>query len=118
MPLNNNAKHEMLNHLAGLAVRASLHSADPGANGANELAGGAPAYARKAIDWNAAAAGSLDNNANPVFDVPAGAQVRYFGLWSLDGNTFYGGDPCSPEDFTGQGTYTLTDVDITLTNPV
>jgi hypothetical protein len=96
MPLVNAAKNLMLDALAGInpsisAAFASLHSGDPGPTGANEVAGGAPAYARKSITWNAAAAGSLDNNANPVFDVPAGTTVRWLGLWSaVTAGTFLG----------------------------
>lgn len=112
--LTNAAKNAMLDHLAGLAVWASLHSADPGASGTNELSGGSPAYARKAITWNAAASGALDNLANPVFDVPAGSTVSYFGLWSASsGGTFYGSGDVADETFNGQGTYTLSDADIT-----
>ena len=116
MPLTDNAKNAMLNHLAGVAVFASLHTADPGTTGASEVTGGTPAYARKAITWNAAAAGNLDNNANPVFDVPAGTTVSWAGLWSAaTAGTFYCSLNLVDETFGGQGTYTLTDADITLT---
>lgn len=47
------AKNTMLDALT--VTHASLHSADPGATGTNELAGGSPAYARKAVTVNAAA---------------------------------------------------------------
>jgi hypothetical protein len=115
MPLNDTAKHVMLNHLGTLAVFASLHTADPGATGTNEVTGGSPAYARKAITWNAAASGNLDNNANPVFDVPAGTTVTHVGLWSaVTGGTFYGSFDVTDEAFASQGTYTLTDADISI----
>ena len=113
MPLYAPAKNAMLDHLAGLAVLASLHSADPTSAGLNELAGGSPAYARKPITWNPANNANLDNNANPVFDVGAGSTVAFFGLWSADGLTFYGSGELTPEDFSGQGTYTLNDADLT-----
>lgn len=113
--LSPNGKNAMLDALAGLAVFASLHTGDPGTTGANEVSGGSPAYARKAITWNAAAAGALDNNANPVFDVPGSTTVSYVGLWSAaSGGTFYGHFDVTDEVFAGQGTYTLTDGDITL----
>lgn len=80
MALVNNAKNPMLDHLASLAVFASLHTGDPSTTGANEVTGGSPAYARKAITWNAASGGALDNNANPVFDVPSGTTVTYVGF--------------------------------------
>jgi hypothetical protein len=48
----------------------SLHTADPGTTGANEVSGGS--YARQAITWNAASGGEQT---------------------SSDGQTFYWGDP-------------------------
>ena len=113
--LTNNAKHVMLDQLASVAVFASLHNGDPSTTGANEISGGSPAYARKAITWNAASGGALDNNANPVFDVPASTTVSYVGLWSASsGGTYYGHFDVTDEVFAAQGTYTLTDADITL----
>jgi hypothetical protein len=116
MPLSNNAKNAMLDALAAVAVYASLHSGDPSTTGANEISGGSPAYARKAITWNAASGGNLDNNANPVFDVPASTTVAYVGLFSaVTSGTFYGSADVTDEVFAGQGTYTVTDFDVTLT---
>lgn len=116
MPLNNNGKNVMLDELGSVAVYASLHSGDPSTTGANEISGGSPAYARKAITWNAASGGNLDNNANPVFDVPASTTVAYVGLWSaVTAGTFYGSADVTDEVFAGQGTYTVTDFDVTLT---
>jgi len=51
-------------------------------NGGAEVAGGAPAYARKSITWNAAATGSKDIAAAQTFDIPAGTTVRAVQLWS------------------------------------
>jgi hypothetical protein len=105
----------MLDALGGVAVYASLHSDDPSTTGANEISGGSPAYARKAITWNTASAGNLDNNANPVFDVPAGTTIKYVGLWSaVTSGTFYGSFDITDETFGAQGTYTLSDADISL----
>lgn len=115
MGLNNTAKNLMLEELAGVAVWASIHTADPGTTGTSEVSGGSPAYARKAITWNAASGGNLDNNANPVFDIPAGTTITHFGLWSASsGGTFYGSGDITDETFAGQGTYTLSDADVSL----
>lgn len=115
MPLNDTAKNLMLNALAGVAVYASLHNGDPGAGGANEISGGSPAYARKAITWNSAATHNLDSSNQPVFDVPAGTTVMYVGYWSaVTAGTFYGSMPLTNEAYAGQGTYTLTDADVAL----
>lgn len=117
MALSTSAKNLMLDALGAVAVYASIHTADPGASGTSEVAGGSPAYARKAITWNAAASGNLDNNANPTFDIPAGTTVTHFGLWSASsGGTYYGGGALSAsESFVGQGSYNLTDADVSLT---
>ncbi len=58
----------------------SLHSADPGLTGANELTGGAPAYARKQNTYPLSVAGTLDNDTAILFDVPAGNVVAW-GIW-------------------------------------
>ena len=107
------AKNNMLDSLGTVAVFVSLHTADPGTTGASEATGGAPAYARKSITWNAAATTKTSSNA-PVFDVPAGTYA-FFGLWSaVSAGTYYDGGPLSaPEVFAGQGTYTLSTVTLT-----
>ena len=116
MPLNNTARNAMLDHLATLAVFVSLHTADPGTTGTSEVSGGSPAYARKAITWNAAATGNLDNNANAVFDVPASTTITHLGFWSAaTAGTFYGSADITDETFAAQGTYTTLDVDISVT---
>ena len=98
--------------ISGFAY-ASLHSADASTNGANELTGGSPAYARKAITWGAAAAGVKSNTVACAFDVPPGSTVSEVGYWSaLSGGTFYGSRDVTNESFTGQGTYTIAIGDI------
>lgn len=67
----------------------SLHTAYS-ATGANEVAGGSPAYARKAI--TVASAGGTRSRAastQPVFDVPA-TTIRFVGLWTNAGTVFRG----------------------------
>lgn len=116
MGLNATALNLMLDQLATVAVFVSLHTDAVGGGSGNEVTGGSPAYARKAITWNAASSGNLDNNANPVFDVPGGTTIRRIGFFSASsGGTYYGDADITDETFGGQGTYTLTDADITLT---
>ena len=62
---------------------ASLHTAFPGTTGANEVTGGAPAYAKKAITINATSGGIRSLNAAVVFDIPLGATVRWVGYWNV-----------------------------------
>src|SRR3972149_712680 len=105
MPYSIAGKNLMLNALGAVAGFVSLHSADPGDGGMNELAGGSPAYARKAGTWNPAAGGSMDNSNVPVFDVPAGGVLLYIGFWSLvTGGVFYGAALVTQETWGAQGT--------------
>lgn len=89
---------------------ASLHTSDPGSAvtvaATGELTGGSPAYARKAVVWSAASAGSKTTSAAVTFDVPGGSTVSHIGYFR--GTTFLGSRALGvTESFTGQGTYTL-----------
>lgn len=82
-----------------------------------EISGGSPAYARKAIAFNAAVGGSMDDSTNgAVFDVAAGVTVNAIGYHSAvsAGTLLALDDDVTPEVFGSQGTYTLTDADIDL----
>lgn len=80
--LTDTAKNLMLAALGADVDFCSLHSGIPDATGSNELTGGSPAYARKAIAWETPASGAMDKNStDPVFDVPAGTDVFFIGLW-------------------------------------
>lgn len=79
MSLTTAAKNTMLNALNIDA--ASLHTAFPGLTGANEMTGGTPAYARKAVTFGAAAGAARALSAAVTFDVPA-STVRWFGFWA------------------------------------
>jgi hypothetical protein len=57
----------------------SLHTDYPGTTQANEVAGGSPAYARKAITFASASGGSKASSNSQVFDVPAGTSVKWIG---------------------------------------
>ena len=117
MGLNAGSKNLMLDALGAVTGFVSLHNSDPGATGTGEISGGTPAYARKAVTWNAAASGNLDSSNVPLFDIPAGTTVTHFGLWTAaTGGTFRGGDPLSAsETFAAQGTYSFDDLDVNLT---
>lgn len=59
----------------------SLHTAYS-TTGTNEVTGGSPAYARKALTWAAAAGGAKALAATlPTWDVPAGTTVPWWGAW-------------------------------------
>lgn len=77
--------------LTGLTIdKASAHTAFPGSTGANEVTGGAPAYAQKTITMNAASGGIRALNASVAFDVPV-CTVKWVGFWN--GTTFLA---CAP----------------------
>ena len=95
MPLSDAGRNAMLSGgLGNTITHVSLHSGDPGTTGANELTGGSPAYARKAVTWNAAAAGVRDNAAQMDFDIPLGTTVFHVGYWTaITAGTFLGWFP-------------------------
>lgn len=92
MPLTDSGKNALVSGGLGNAVtHVSLHSGDPSTTGANEVTGGSPAYARIAVTWNAASAGTRTNTGALTFDVPASTTVYHIGLWSaITSGTFYG----------------------------
>lgn len=111
------AKNSMLTHISGLIDDVSLHSADPGTTGTNELIGGSPAYARKTPTWDTAASGEMALDADIEFDIPASSTVAWVGFW--DGATFMGkAELSASEAYASQGTYTLTtSTKLTITDP-
>lgn len=115
MGYSTTGKNTMLSALIGSAVYASLHNNDPGDNGANEISGGSPPYARKSLTWGSPSNGQAAITNQPVFDVPASTTVKYVGLWSASsGGTFYGSADVTDETFTNQGTYTITSFTVDL----
>ncbi|MEF2146643.1 MAG: hypothetical protein V3573_14450 [Desulfovibrionaceae bacterium] len=83
----------------------SLHTADPGSTGANEVSGGS--YARATgLTFGAASAGRRTCTTQPTLDVPAGTTVAYIGLWNS--STFVGSYNATDEVFAAAGTYTIT----------
>lgn len=116
MGLNSTALNLMLDALAAVITHIGLHTDTVGSGSGNEVTGGSPAYARQGVAWGSAAAGNIDMTGSEVFDIPAGTTVRRAGFWGASsGGTFYGDAELTDEVFAGQGTYTLTDADISLT---
>lgn len=100
-------KNLMLNGLTAGAAYASLHTADPGANGGSEVTGGS--YTREAVTWAAAANGTAASSAQVVFDVPASTTITHIGYWSAStSGTFYGSRALdTPQTYATAGTYTI-----------
>jgi hypothetical protein len=92
----------------------SIHTADPGSTGANEVAGGS--YARQAITWNPASGGQKTVVEQPVFQIPASTTITHFGLWNAgSGGTFrFGKALPTPETYSAPSTYTANSVIATV----
>jgi len=130
MAMTNDAKNYMLDQRFGTGASSGsylcLHSADPTttvatANG-NEIAGGSPAYARKQINFAAAATGSKALAASVVFDIQAGDSFGWYSI-SKTGTAgagtqadFCGGNTLAAAEgaYGSQGTYTITALSISI----
>jgi hypothetical protein len=110
------AKDIMLDALPN-TLFASTHTAAPGESGANEVSGGT--YARKSFTIGASSSANRDSTSQPVLDIPAGTTVTHVGYWTaVTGGTFLGYKAITAETFSNAGTLTVSDVDITITDPV
>lgn len=92
MAATNAFKQAVADAVGALGATISLHSADPGTNGANELAGGG--YAKKQTVWGAAVitgGNAVITGSTQRFDVEANDAALWYGVWS--------GTPGSPGSF-------------------
>lgn len=107
MALNANGLNAQVAGLTAVAGYASLHTAEPDANGSSEVTGGT--YTREAISWAAASGGTAVSNAEIVFDVPTGVTITHLGYWSAGtAGTFYGSRALdTSQTFSSAGTFTI-----------
>lgn len=107
MALNANGLNAEVEGLTAVAGFASLHTAEPDANGSNEVSGGS--YTREAIVWAAASGGTAVSDAPIVFDVPTSTTITHLGYWSAGtAGTFYGFRALDvSQTFSSAGTYTI-----------
>jgi hypothetical protein len=71
----------------------------------NEISGGTPAYARKALSWSTGNGGT----ASATFDVAGGITVTKAGVFSaVTAGTYYDGAAVTSQNFASQGTYAAT----------
>lgn len=98
--------------LAALAVKVSLHSANPGTNGANETTA-----ARQTPSWSHTN-GVLTLSATEAFTGGAASgAVTWIGLWDANATpNFLGGFQITTGDlaFNAAGQYTLNNITITF----
>lgn len=82
-----------------------------------EITGGAPAYARKAIAWNAPGNGTIDDSTNgAVLDIPAAGKVDAVGGWNNTSGVLLLLNPVTQSTDAAQWTYTVTDADLTISD--
>lgn len=109
MALNDTALNAMADHLGTLITHISLHTADPGAGGANEDA------TRQSASWTAASAGDISLSGPVAFtDGTADGACTHVGLWDApSGGTFYGGFALTGDQaFNAVGEYTVNTLTI------
>lgn len=94
---------------AGAATWFSVHTADPGTTGANEVAGAGAARGQTTFG---APSGNPTTTvgSEAVIGVPAGVTITHWGQWSASsGGVFHrGGLLPAPESYSGAGSYGLT----------
>lgn len=109
MPYSTTGKNNMLGGIG--ATHGSLHTAVPNDSGSNEVSGGSPAYARKSVTLAAAGSGSWAITNNPVFDVPTGTTIYFFGLWdAITTGNFLGWAPVNGGSIKGTATVSTADL--------
>jgi hypothetical protein len=111
MAFTTNGKNDLLDNFS--ITHAALFDGDPESGGAEPVGG---SYARKAITWGAAAAGSRAATGTYVFDIPNGFTVRWAGFYTaLSGGTLLAKADVTDKAYTADGTYTLTAITASLT---
>jgi hypothetical protein len=104
---NTDGKAIMLGALRAAIDEISLHSSDPGNNGANEVSGGT--YARWAVDtgdFTAVSGGAFATNDDHEFDGPAAGAATHFGIWA--DSTFVGAGAITGDtQFNSEGKFVL-----------
>lgn len=113
MALSTAAKNVMLDGLGAVITHIGL------ANGGTELASGGD-YARQAVAWDSASNGVLEMTGTETFPVDGGSTVNRVILrtsGTIGAGTDYGFAALTEEVFGGDGTYELTALTITLSDP-
>lgn len=101
--------------LALATPHVSLHTADPGETGANEVAGGT--YVRQAAGWDPAGSGAVVLDGALDFTLMPAVTVTHVGIWSAStAGTFVWGGALSASKVVNAGdTFHFNDGAITVT---
>lgn len=89
---------------ANPATWQSLHSADPGLTGANEITNGMGAEARQLVGFASGGSGTDTNPSQVIFTIGSPTMVTWIGYWTAEtGGTFLGGFPIIGSQMTAVG---------------
>lgn len=108
MTLNANGLNSAADGFAAAYPYLSIHTGDPGTNGANEDAN----VTRLAASWSAAANGDVTATNKAFTDGTPSGPATHVGYWSaLTGGTCGGGQALTGDQaFNANGEYTVTSV--------
>lgn len=115
MAFNDTLLNYGLDGMAAVIAEVSLHSADPGTSGTDEVSGGS--YERQVPTFNAATSASVAIDSILTFEVPGGGTVvSWVGLWDA-ADVFLGGIQLNTsETFEGDGQFAVTSLTINAAN--
>lgn len=115
MAFNDTLLNYGLDGMAAVVAEVSLHSADPGTSGTDEVTGGS--YERQVPTFNAATSASVAIDSILTFEVPGGGTVvSWVGLWDA-ADVFLGGIQLNTsETFEGEGQFAVTSLTINAVN--
>lgn len=115
MAATTSALNDAADGIGDVITHMSLHTADPGATGTNEVTGGG--YARQTLNLDPAASGVAAAPSTLSFTGPASGAATHFGYWTaLTGGTFKGGGALTGDQaFNAAGAYDVTAATVTAT---
>ena len=115
MAFTNTLLNYGLDGMAEVVGEVSLHSANPGTSGTDEIDGGS--YERQVPNFNAATDASVSIDSILTFEVPGGGTVvSWVGLWDA-AEVFLGGiELNTSEVFEGDGQFAVTSLTINAAN--
>lgn len=101
-------KNTLATAYAAAITHIGLATTAPGASRGTEVAGGSPAYARKAANWGSASGGVIVA-APAAHDVPTGTTIVGVNMENaLTAGTYQDGATVTSQSFSSQGTYQVT----------
>jgi hypothetical protein len=93
----------------------SLHTADPGETGADEVTGGS--YARQAGSFTTASGGAVETDADLEFESMPACTVTHVGVWDAEsnGNFLWGGALTASKQVNAGDTFKIASSDLSVT---